>query len=225
MNRKSLILLSSVLLLLCSAMAFAQAPAPATPTPAPTPAPAPRLYLDGLGGLTFSHKAGGVFGGGVSVVLSKHVQVIVEVGRLTNVLPKSTTTALDAIAAANVAGGDKMFVFSAKMPGYYGLGGLRITAAKARGGLTPFAEGGLGVVHLRSDLTATSGGLDRTAAFKAAVGLVPTQTNAMLTLGAGLSVSAGKRSAVDVGYRYGRILANTAAITTNRVYLAIRIGI
>jgi opacity protein-like surface antigen len=225
MNRKSLILLFSVLFLLCSTMAFAQARPPATPAPAPAPAPAPKLYLDGLGGLTFSHEAGGVFGGGVAVVLSKHVQVLGEVGRLTNVLPKSTAATLDTIAEAKVANGDTMFVFSAKMPGYYGLGGVRITAAKARNGLTPFAEGGLGVAHLRSDITANSAGVDMTDDFRAAVGLVPTQTKAMFTVGGGLSVTAGKRSAVDVGYRYGRILADAAAIPTNRLYLALRIGI
>jgi opacity protein-like surface antigen len=47
----------------------------------------------------------------------------------------------------------------------------------------------------------------------------------MFTLGGGLSIQAGRRSAVDVGYRYGRILTDNVSTPTNRVYAGVRIGL
>ena len=238
MNRKSLTVLFSLfvlLLALITAMpALAQAPPTAAgrqggarqaaPPPAPI-TPLPRLFIDGVGGVTFDHAPGGIFGGGVTYTASKHVQILGEAGRLTNVLPKATAANLNAVAASFVAGGTTPFNFSAKRPGFYGLGEVRISTTMSRSGLAPFVEGGVGLAHVTSKVSAQSAGVDETGAFLAAIVPLPTQTKPMFTAGAGLSIRAGKRSVVDLGYRYGRILTSAPTIPTNRIYAAIRVGI
>jgi opacity protein-like surface antigen len=229
MNRKSLIALFSLVVLLCARPILAQTPASPRPAAQPASPTAPihvhRLFIDGVGGVTFDHAAGGIFGAGVTAVASKHVQFLGEAGRLTNVLPKATAANLNTVAASFVANGTTPFLFSAKRPGYYGLGEVRITSAMSKSGLAPFVEAGAGFAHVTSKISAQGGGEDMTDAFLAAIAPLPTETKPMLTGGAGLRIKAGRRSVVDLGYRYGRILTDAPAIPTNRLYAAIRIGV
>jgi opacity protein-like surface antigen len=233
MHRKSLTALFSfvVLLSLAARPALAQAPPAANPRQgaqpaAPAlPAPLPRLSIGGVGGVTFQHAPGGLFGGDVGYTASKHTQILVEAGGLTNVLPKATAANLNAIAASFVANGTTPFTYRAKRPGVYGLGAVRLTSKMSRSGLQPFAEGGFGLAHVTSKISAQSAGVDQTSAFVAAITPLPTETSAMLTAGVGLSIRAGKRAVVDLGYRYGRILTDAPGITTNRIYMAIRVGL
>lgn len=235
MSRKSLTVLLSCVVVLAAGRAFAQgggggrqgggggrqggAPAPLAPI-----TPLPRVTIEGVGGVTFEHAAGGVFGGGVGYAPSKYVEVLVEAGRMTNVLPKATVANLDAVASSFVANGTTPFVYAAKRPGIYGLGALRITTGMSRSGLQPFIEGGAGLAHVTSKVSARSAGVDETSAFLAAIAPLPSQTRAMLTVGAGLSVRAGKRAVVDLGYRYGLIFTDAPRIPTNRFYAAFRVG-
>jgi opacity protein-like surface antigen len=233
MHRKSLTVLFSslVLLLLAAGPALAQgrgggAPGQGGQPAAPAPVtPLPRLFIDGVGGVTFNHTAGGLFGGGFIYTLSKHVQVLGEAGGLTNVLPKPTAANLNAVAASFVAGGTTPFTYTAKRPGFYGLADARLTTKMSRSGLQPFVEGGFGVAHVTTKISAKSAGVDQTSAFVAAIKPLPTETAGMFNAGAGLGIRAGKRSVVDLGYRYGRILTSAPRITTNRIYMAIRIGL
>jgi opacity protein-like surface antigen len=229
MNRKSLTVLFSLVVLLVARPVLAQTLAEQRPGTQPaTPAASihmPRVFLDGVGGVTFDHAAGGIFGGGVTVVASNHVQILGEVGRLTNVLPKATAANLNAVAASFVANGTTPFFFDAKRPGYYGLGEVRMTSAMSKSGLAPFVEGGVGFAHVTSKISAQGAGVDMTDAFLAAIAPLPTETKPMFTGGAGLSIRAGRRSVVDLGYRYGRIMTDAPRIPTNRLYAAIRIGL
>jgi opacity protein-like surface antigen len=178
-----------------------------------------------VGGVTFQHAAGGLFGGGIAYTASKHVEVLGEVGGLTNILPKATAADLNKAAATLVANGTTPFTYSAKRPGVYGLGAIRLTSKMSRSGLQAFVEGGMGLAHVTSKISAQSAGVDKTSAFVALIAPLPSATRPMCTAGVGLSIRAGKRSVVDLGYRYGRILTDAPRITTNRIYGAIRIGL
>jgi opacity protein-like surface antigen len=226
MSRKSLTALFSFVVLLSASSAFAQTTGIGSPSPSATPL-SPRLSVDGIGGITFSHEPGGLYAGGVTIRASQNVQILGEFGRLTNVLPTSTSDSLNATAASFVANGNSDFIYDAKQPTNYVLGSVRILSKPNAVGVMPFVEGGAGIAHVMSNITATSGGADMSDAFLAAVTpVIPaTQTKPMFTVGGGLSIRAGSRSAVDVGYRYGRILTDNVSTTTNRVYAGVRVGL
>ena len=196
---------------------------PATP-PAPV-VPLPRIGVFGMGGVTFDHAPGGVYGGGVTITTSPRVLVLVEGGYFTNILPRTSAANLDQVAASFVAGGTTPFSYTAKRPGFYGLGALRLQTPMSHTGLQPFIEGGVGFAHVNTRISASSGATDETSPFLAAIAPLPEETKPMFTAGAGLVVRAGKRSAVDLGYRYGRILTTSHVLPTHRFYAALRIGI
>jgi len=224
MSRKSLTVFFSFVVLLCARPALAQI---ASGSSSMSSTHAPRLFVDGIGGVTFSHEPGGLWGAGVSIRASRHVQVLGEAGRLTNVLPKSMSDDLNSAAETLVANGGSPFIFTATMPATYGLGTVRITSTPTHSGLAPFVEGGAGFAHVTPNVSAQSAGLDATDTLLSSVTtpIIATQTKPMFTVGGGLSIQAGKRSAVDLGYRYGRILTDDVAVPTNRIYAGVRVGL
>jgi hypothetical protein len=176
MHRKSLTALFSFVVLLCAQAVYAQGTSLGVPSSA-TPL-SPRLSVDGIGGVTFSHEPGGLYAGGVTIRASQNVQILGEFGRLTNVLPKSTADALNTASESFVANGNPDFIYDAKQPTNYVLGSVRVTSKTNTAGLMPFVEGGFGIAHVMSNVTATADGVDMTDAFLASVTptLTPTQT-------------------------------------------------
>ena len=156
--------------------------------------------IDGFGGVRMDQLASlgdsGFpvdFGGRVSLDLVPAVQVFGEFGRLGNVMPSLIQTGLaftriDVTASA-----------------FYGEGGVRLLAAP-RSAVSPYVEGTAGVAHLR---LGTSGlGSTTDALVRAALNLVDTR-DPLIGVGGGLLIHGGPLR-VDLGYRYKRIMANSA---------------
>ena len=211
MTRKSLTPLLSVFVLLVAAPAFAG------------PADTPRAYLSALGGVTFGSEAGGVFAGGINVVANSHLQIIGEFGRMSNVLPATASDQLNTVAEGFTGDGTTPFSFTASMPSTYGMGEVRVLG-KQRSGLAPFVDSGFGWAKVTTHLTATQGDADVTPDFVTAADLFQSQTKPMFMAGGGVSIAAGKRAAVDIGYHWARIFTDTQAINTNQVVAGLRVG-
>ena len=212
MTCKSLTPLLSALVLLVGA-----------PVLAAGPSDTPRAYLSALGGVTFGNEAGGLVAGGVNVVATPHLQIIGEFGRMSNVLPKTTSDQLNSVAESFTGDGSSPFSFTAKMPSTYGMGEVRVLG-KQRSGLAPFVDSGFGWAKVTTHLTADQGGTDVTGEFVTAADLFQSQTKPMFMAGGGVSIAAGKRAAVDIGYHYARIFTDTTAINTNQVVAGLRVG-
>lgn len=211
MTRKSLTPLLSVFVLLVAAPAFAG------------PADTPRAYLSALGGVTFGSEAGGVVAGGINVVANSHLQIIGEFGRMSNVLPKTASDQLNTVAEGFTGDGTTPFSFTASMPSTYGMGEVRVLG-KQRSGLAPFVDSGFGWAKVTTHLTATEGAADVTPDFVTAADLFQSQTKPMFMAGGGVSIAAGKRAAVDIGYHWARIFTDTQSINTNQVVAGLRVG-
>ena len=133
------------------------------------------------------------FGGRVSFDVVPAVQVFGEFGRVGNVLPTLLETGLaftrlDVTASA-----------------FYGEGGVRVLAAP-HSAVSPYVEGTAGIAHL--SLGANGLGSTADAIVRAALNLVDTR-DPMFGAGGGILLQGGPLR-IDLGYRYKRIVSNSA---------------
>lgn len=133
------------------------------------------------------------FGGRVSFDVAPPVQIFGEFGRVGNVMPSLVEaglalTRIDVTASA-----------------FYGEGGVRLLAAP-RSAVTPYVEGTAGIAHL--SLGARGLGSVTDALIRAGLNLVDTR-DPIFGAGGGVLMRAGPLN-VDIGYRYKRIVANSA---------------
>ena len=156
--------------------------------------------IDGFGAVPIDHLASlndsGFpvdFGGRVSFDVVPAVQLFGEFGRIGNVMPSLIDTALafsriDLTASA-----------------FYGEGGVRLLAAP-HAAVSPYVEGTAGIAHL--DLGTRGLGSTTDTLIRAALNLVDTR-DPIVGAGGGVLMRAGALN-IDVGYRYKRIIANSA---------------
>jgi len=155
--------------------------------------------LDGFGALPMNQLSSigdaGVpfdFGGRVGIELVPGVQVMGEFGRLANVMPGLLETGL-AFTRLDV-----------RASAFYGEGGIRLLATP-RSAVSPYVEGSAGVAHLSFGVN----GLGVTDALvRAALNLVDT-SDPIVGAGGGVLLRGGPLQ-FDLGYRYKRILADSA---------------
>jgi opacity protein-like surface antigen len=189
-------------------------------------------YISGLGGFATSvSNTTGDVSVEASVRIAPHVMVFGDIGRMGN-LQASLQPTLDTATAALSATQGLSVVGGGKLPASYGIGGLRVEVPN-RTRLLPYVLGGIGVARLTpsAQFTFTGGtmpdgstpdvGADVTTALVAAGGFTapPPSTAFMFTAGGGLQVPLARHWAVDAGYRYSRIAADStlssAPLTTN----------
>jgi len=182
-----------------------------------------RGYLTGLGG--FSKSVGStssdtLFEGGVRI--APHVMVFGSVGHFGN-LQADLQPSLDATTAALAANQGVAVTASGSLPATYGLGGLRVEVPTGSRVL-PYVLGGIGVARLNPSpqLSFSSGimpdgstpdvGTDVTSTLAADGDFTtPQSSNArMLMLGGGVQIPLAHHWAVDAGYRYARLAADTS---------------
>lgn len=156
--------------------------------------------LDAFGALPIDHIASlgdsGMpldFGGRVSFDAMPAVQVFGEFGHLGNVMPPLVDVGL-AFTRLNLTAS-----------AFYGEGGVRLVAAP-HSAVTPYVEGTAGVAHLR--FGASGFGSTTDAIVLAGLNLVDTR-DPVFGFGGGLLMQGGPLR-FDVGYRYKRIVANSA---------------
>jgi opacity protein-like surface antigen len=191
----------------------------------------PNGYVSGFGGAAWAdgNSTGSVlFEGGVRV--APHITAFGNVGRFTNLKGDlqptldAATTSLSQEGLAVTSGGT--------LPAWYGLGGLRAEFPASAHAL-PYILGGLGAARLNptAQFTFASGtmpdgltpdvGTDVTSSLIALGSFTaPPASNAlMFMLGGGVEIPTTPHWAVDLGYRYSRIAADStlsaAALNTN----------
>ncbi len=149
--------------------------------------------FQGFGGTTFGSSANApTFGAGVAVPVGDYVQVIGEAGRLTDIKARLLDELID-LSPVDVG-----------MSAWYAEGGLRFTASR-HSAVRPYVEGTAGVARLKPTVGADGwlGALTNTGlSFLGS-------TEPVVGAGAGVMFQAGP-VAVDLGYRYKRILADGA---------------
>ena len=156
--------------------------------------------LDGFGAVRMDHLASlgdsdfpVDFGGRVSFDVVPAVQVFGEFGRLGSVIPPLVETGL-AFSPIDVTAS-----------AFYGEGGVRLLAAP-NSAVTPYVEGTAGVAHMR--FGARGFGSTTDAIIRAALNLVDTR-DPLFGVGGGVLLQGGPLH-IDLGYRYKRIMANSA---------------
>ena len=202
----------------------------------------PRGYAAALGGFasslgTFGNTTGDVrFEGGVRV--GPHVMVIANVGRFADLQPDLQP--MLAATTAALAANQGVFVTGAgSLPAWYGTGGVR-AEIPAGSRVFPYALATVGIARLNPspafiytsgplpDGSTPAGGTDVTAILTSAGVVTPSasSTAPMFTVGGGVQIPVSSRVAVDLGYRYSRINADTAlsALPLNANGLTFGIG-
>ena len=149
--------------------------------------------IQGFGGTTMgTTTVAPTFGGTVAIPLGDHLQVVGEAGRLTDITAGPLDTLLDF--------GD----VNAGMSAWYAEGGLRFIASR-HSNVRPYVEATAGVARLKPSI-----GLDGWLGAVTNTGLAFLgSTEPIVGGGGGVVIGAGP-VAVDLGYRYKRILASSA---------------
>ena len=153
----------------------------------------PRASIEGFGGLGLGSftTPNTNFGGVITGSLTPNIQLLGEVGRLSNVLP-STTQMLFGLSPAGLSAS-----------AFYAEGGIRLTGGSS--GLRPYAEASAGIARLQPHVTGFNG-------FPGALtnaGLAFLNRTAPIgTVGAGVTLHAGNVMA-DIGYRHHRVFSDS----------------
>lgn len=160
------------------------------------PAPSSKMSIQGFGGLTFGNSSfvggtsfGSTFGGTVAFDLTPNIQGIGEFGRMSDIKPPLFN--LLEFTPADL-----------RIPAWYGEGGVRFITSP--GAVRPYGEATAGFARLSTDIDGFGG----TAYEVVETGLAYlNRTEPMFGVGGGIVVQGGP-IAVDVGYRYKRIVSS-----------------
>ena len=160
--------------------------------------------LQGFGGVTFgtSSVLGGAsmastFGGTLVAGIAPNIQIIGEVGRMSDIKPPL----FDLLDFTPI---------DLRVSAWYGEGGIRFIASP-RSAVRPYGEASAGFARLSTGLSGFSGRTD--AIIDAGLSFL-NRTEPMLGVGAGVVLQGGPL-AVDIGYRYKKIMASGAASVLN----------
>ena len=164
---------------------------------AQTPMPAPKMSIQGFGGFTFGNSSfvggtsfGSTFGGTLAVDLTPNIQGIGEFGRMSDIKPPLFN--LLEFTPADL-----------RVPAWYGEGGVRFIATP-HSAVRPYGEATAGFARLSTDIDGFGG----TAYQIVETGLgYLNRTEPMFGVGGGIIFQGGP-IALDVGYRYKRIVAS-----------------
>jgi opacity protein-like surface antigen len=160
--------------------------------------------VQGFGGLTFgtSSVLGGTstastFGGSIAAGLTPNIQIVGEVGRLSDIKPPL----LDLL---------DFTPFDLRVSAWYGEAGVRFIASP-HSAVRPYAEATAGMARLSTGLSGFGGRTD--AVLDAGLSFL-NRTEPLLGVGGGVVLQGGP-VALDVGYRYKKIMATGVASALN----------
>jgi opacity protein-like surface antigen len=192
---------------------------------APLLAQTERVYVTGVGGIA---KSPGTTSGDamaeVGVRIAPHLLVFGDVGRFQNLQPSDVQPSI-ATATAQLSSSEGLNVTgTGTVPAWYSVGGLRFEIPTP-GRVLPYVFGGAGFARLMptAQFIMSSGtlpdgsspaiGTDVTNQIETSGAFtVPAATTAfMYSLGGGIEVPVARHWAVDAGYRYSRVNADTPA--------------
>jgi len=192
-------------------------------TAAPLLAQTERGYVTGLGGFAVTPEttSGDVLGE-VGVRIAPHLLVFADVGQFQNLQPSDVQPDVDSTAGLLLASQGLDVTGVGRVPARYAVGGLRYEMP-SRGRVSPYVLGGLGVARLMptAQFTYSSGvlpdgstsslGTDVTTQIVDAGDFTapPATTAFMFTLGGGVEIPVAQHWAIDAGYRFSRVAADT----------------
>jgi opacity protein-like surface antigen len=193
-------------------------------TAAPLLAQTERAYVTGVGGVARStDTTSGDAMAEVGVRIAPHLFVFGDLGRFQNLQPSDVQTSITAATQLSSTQGLNV-IGTGSVPAWYSIGGLRYEVP-LQGRVQPYVFGGAGFAHLMptAQFTFSSGalpdgsapvlGADVTNQLETAGEFsTPAATTAfMYSLGGGVEVPVARHWAVDAGYRYSRVNADTPA--------------
>ena len=150
-----------------------------------------RAQIGAFGGLTFgSTTSATTFGGNVGAPLTSNLQIVVEGGRLEDVMPSTIGTLLD------------FTPLDVGVSAWYGEAGVRFLATP-HSAITPYAEATGGFARLHSGFN----GAGRADPFISTALRFFDRTEPLLGVGGGVIVRGGPLT-LDLGYRYKKIMAS-----------------
>jgi opacity protein-like surface antigen len=180
-----------------------------------------RGFIRGLGGVTVgTAETDAIYSGSVGVNIGPVVQIVGEVGRMQNVLSKDLQADLNDFADFISGQSGANVRIDVTVPALYATGGVRINAPSGK--VRPFVEGSVGFARLTFNVKAAVAGIDISDEVKeSAVGDDDNETDLLISLGGGVSIPIASATAVEIGYRYGRVLVEDSGLNTNTAYGAI----
>ena len=150
-----------------------------------------RAQIGAFGGLTFGTTTSATtFGGNVGAPLTSNLQIVVEGGRLEDVMPSMIGTLLD------------FTPLDVGVSAWYGEAGVRFLATP-HSAITPYAEATGGFARLQSGFN----GAGRADPFINTALRFFDRTEPLLGVGGGVIVRGGPLT-LDLGYRYKKIMAS-----------------
>lgn len=171
--------------------------------PAAARADAGDTSVQGFGGLTFGRSSivgtstATTFGGGFSRALTPNIHVIGEAGRMSDIKPPL----LDLL---------DLTPFDLRVSAWYGEGGIRFIASPDSA-VRPYGEATAGMARLSTGFAGVGGRTGRV--IDAGLGFL-NRTEPLLGVGGGVVLQGGP-VALDVGYRYKKIMATGVASALN----------
>jgi opacity protein-like surface antigen len=159
--------------------------------------------VQGFGGLTFGTSSvlgtstASTFGGSIAAGLTPNIQIVGEVGRLSDIKPPL----LDLL---------DFTPFDLRVSAWYGEAGVRLIASP-HSNVRPYAEATAGMARLNTGLSGFGGRTD--AVLDAGLGFL-NRTEPLLGVGGGVVLQGGP-IALDIGYRYKKIMATGVASAIN----------
>jgi opacity protein-like surface antigen len=197
---------------------------------APLFAQTERAYVTGVGGVARStDTTSGDAMAEVGVRIAPHLLAFGDVGRFQNLQPSDVQTPIAATTSQLSASQGLSVIGTGSVPAWYSIGGLRFEVP-LQGRVQPYVFGGAGFARLMPtaqftlssgtlpDGTAPALGTDVTDQLETSGAFTaPAASTAfMYSLGGGIEVPVARHWAVDAGYRYSRINADTPANVQGR---------
>jgi opacity protein-like surface antigen len=166
-------------------------------------------FAIGFGGATSTVVTSPFYGAAAGANITRHVQIVGEVGRMENVFATFTRDDLQ-IFRQGMADEGVSLATEFNMPILYTTGAVRVlipTGTRAR----PFVSMGGGIAWLRPEPTFKVQGIDVTDAVMTEPVFAKAfekQTRPIATAGAGVAVEVVKHFTVQLGYRYSRVFVD-----------------
>lgn len=183
-----------------------------------------RGYVEAIVGTARAIETDSAYAGLGAWRLNSRVQIVGEAGRMRNAIGRDLTDRLAAIKAAIVATNTLRFgtafpvVFEARVPAWYGLGGVRVEGPPA-GALSTYLEGLAGPARLDPQVHLTVNGENLDGEVDALTGLGEGRQQLEFLAGVGGGAAWNiRRIRIEAGYRYMRLFGD-AKTNINRVHL------
>jgi opacity protein-like surface antigen len=179
---------------------------------------APKGYIQGFAGAAHTEEIDTLYAGLGAWRINDRVDVFGEVGRMRNTIGDDLSRRLETIEAQIRASNTAQFgttfpvVFEARVPAWYGFGGVRVHGPSA-GRLSTYLEGGAGTARLdpQVHLTVNGENLDAEAAALTGVPAGEQQLEFLAGGGGGVAVHVWRRIRIEGGYRYMRMFGDAKA--------------